>query len=174
MAAQIVVDRRAVEGPDALARAENRPADRLVRPGGRGEEIEHEIVGRVLDRADLLQDDVLLALELVGVERALGENVGDDVERQVDVLAQHAGEIGGLLDAGLGVEVAADVLDRLGDFARAATARALERHVFEQMRQPVLARALVARSGGDEHAERRGLQMRHRVGDDAQGRREGW
>ena len=60
-------------------------------------------------------NDVLLAREFVRVEPAVGEDVGEDVERKVDVLAEDAGEIGGLLDAGLGVEVAADVLDRLGD-----------------------------------------------------------
>ena len=85
MPAEIVVDRVAVEGADALAGAEDRAADRLVRPGGGGEKIEHEIVGRVLDRADLLQDDVLLALEFVRVELAVGEDVADDVERKVDV-----------------------------------------------------------------------------------------
>ena len=51
--------------PTVSRRAEDRPADRLVRKGGGVEEVEHEIVGRVLDRADLLQDDVLLALQFV-------------------------------------------------------------------------------------------------------------
>ena len=173
VAAQIGGDRRAVEAADAFAGAEDRPADRLARPGGGGEEIEDEIVGRVLDRADLLQNDVLLAREFFRIEPAVGEDVGDDVERKVDVLAEHAGEIGGLLDAGLGVEIAADVLDRLGDRPRVALGRALERHVLEQMRQPVFAFAFVARAGGDEHAERGGAQIAARVGDDAQARRQG-
>ena len=147
VAAQIGVDRRAIEAADALAGAEDRPADRLIGPGAGGEEIEHEIVGRVLDRADLLHDDVLLALEFVGIELAVGENVGEHVEREVDVLAQHTGEIAGLLDAGLRVEVAADVLDRLGDLARVAPARALERHVLEQDATGRARRALVARAG---------------------------
>ena len=84
--------------------------------------IEHEIVGRVLDRADLLHDDVLLALQLLGIEPAVAEDVGEQVEREAGVLPQHMREIAGLLDAGLGVEVAADVLDRLGDLARVARA----------------------------------------------------
>ena len=67
--AEIAIDRVPVEGADALARAEDRAPDRLVRPGGRGEEIEHPVVGRILDRADLLDDDILLPLELGGVER---------------------------------------------------------------------------------------------------------
>ena len=170
-AAQIAVDRRPVEGLDALARAENRPADRLVRPSGRGEEIEHQVVRRVFDRADLLEDDVLLPFEFIRVERAVGEKVAHDVEREIGVAPQNAGEIARSLDSGLCIEVAADVLDRLGDFAGASTARALERHVFDEMREPVLARALVARSRGDEDADRRRLHMGRRLGDDGEPRR---
>ena len=85
-------------------------------------------------------------------------------------LAQNAGEIAGPLDAGLCVEVAADVLDRLGDLAGASAARALERHVLDEMREPVLACALVARSRADEHADRRRLHMGRRLGDDGEPR----
>ena len=87
---------------------------------------------------------------------------------------QHAGVIGGGLDAGGGVEVAADRLDLLGDLARGAPRGALERHVLEQMRDAVLVRLLVAAAGADPDAERGGLQMRHAVGDDRQaGRKAG-
>ena len=104
---------------------------------------------------------------------AVGENVADYVERQADVAAHDAGEIAGPLDAGLGVEVAADVLDRLGDVARASLARALERHVLQEMRQPVLARALVTRADRHEDADRRGLHMRRPVSDDGEARGQG-
>ncbi len=100
-----------------------------------------------------------------GSKLALGQNVADDVERQSDVGAHDAGKIACPLDAGFGVEVAADVLDRLRDVARASFAGALERHVLQEVRQPVLAHAFVARAGGDEDADRRGLHMRRRVGD---------
>src|SRR5205823_11075058 len=45
---------------------------------------------------------------------------------------------------------------------------ALERHVFEEMRNAVLVRPLVAAARADPHPERSALQMRHRVGDDGQ------
>ena len=44
--------------------------------------LEHQIVGRVGDGADLLNDDVLLAQQLLAVEGRLGQNVGEHVERQ--------------------------------------------------------------------------------------------
>ena len=169
-AAEIAVDRRPVEGLDALPRAQDRPAERMVRPGGRGEEIEHQVVRRVFDRPDFLDDDVLLSFELFRVERAVGEKVANDVEREPCVASQNAGEIAGALDSGLCVKVAANVLDRLGDLARASTASALERHMLDEMRQPVLARALVARSRSDEHADRRRLHMGRRLGYDGEPR----
>ena len=168
--AEIAVDRVPVEGTDALPRAEDRPADRLVRPGGSGEEIEHPVVRRILDGPDFLDDDVLFSFELIGVKRALGENVADHVQRQTGVDPENAGEIAGPLNPGLRVEVAAHVLDRLGDVAGASAPRALERHVLDEMRQPVLAGALEPCAGGDEYADRRRLQMAGRLGDDGESR----
>src|ERR1700733_5174466 len=169
-AAEIPVDRRPVESLAALPCAQDRSADRLVRPRGRGEEIEHQVVRRVFDRSDFLDDNVLLPFELLRVERAVGEKVADDVARELCFVSQNGGEIAGALDSGLCVKVAANVLNRLGDLARASTASALERHMLDEMRQPVLARALVARSRSDEHADRRRLHVGGRLGYDGEPR----
>ena len=68
------------------------------------------------------------------------------------VLLQHLGVIGGALARGIGVEVAADRLDLLGDGEGAAALGALERHVLEEMRDAVdLRRA----RGGCRHRPRR-------------------
>ena len=128
--------------------------------------LENQIVRRVGDGADFLHDDVLLANELLAVEGRLGQNVGEHVERQRHVGLEHARIIGGALGAGRRVEIAADRLDFLGDLPRAAPPRALERHVFEQMRNAVLVAAFVAAAGIDPDAERGGLEMRHRIGHD--------
>src|SRR6185437_8217179 len=169
-AVEIAVDRRPVEGPDAFPRAEDRPADRLIRPSGRGEEIEHQVVGRVVDRPDLLDDDILFPFELVGIERAVGEEVADHVERESGVAPQNPSEVARPLDPGLRVEVAPDILDRLRDLAGASPAGALERHVLDEMREPVLARALVAGSCCDEDSDRRRLHMGAGLDDDREPR----
>jgi hypothetical protein len=74
------------------------------------------------------------------------------------------------LDAGRGIEVAANRLHLLGDLPGGAPLRALERHVFEQMRDAMLVRPLVAAAGADPDAERGGFQVRHLVGHDGQTR----
>src|SRR6202000_1224664 len=45
---------------------------------------------------------------------------------------------------------------------------ALECHMFQKMRDAVLVRLLVAAADAGPHPERRGLQMRHGVGDDSE------
>ena len=156
----------AVERAHGLARAEDRTADRLAGIRRLLQPVEHEVVGRVLGGADLLHDHVLLALQFLRIERRLGQDVGQHVERERHVGLEHARVIGGGLVTGRGVEIAADRLDLLGDLARGAPRRALERHVLEQMRDAVLVGALVAAAGADPDAERGALEMRHRVGDD--------
>ena len=127
---------------------------------------EHDVVGRILRGADLLHDDVLFALELVRHEGRIGENVGQHVERQRHIGLHHPRIIGGGFGRGAGVEIAADRLDFLDDFARRAPRGALERHMFQQMRDAVLVGLFVAAADAGPDAERRGFQMRHGVGDD--------
>ena len=62
---------------------------------------------------------------------------------------------------GRGVEVAADILDRLADLARRAAAGALEHHMLEQMGDSVEPRRLVPRPGLGIEADRGGLERRH-------------
>ncbi len=107
-----------------------------------------------------------------GIEARMRQDVGEHVEPERDVGLEHAGVIGGHLDAGAGIEVAADRLDLLGDLARGAARRALERHVLEEMRDAVLVRRFVAAAAPDPDAERSGLQMRHRIGDHDQSGRD--
>ena len=91
--------------------------------GGLGEAVEDDVVGRVVRGADLLQDDVLLALEFVGIEGRVLQDVGQEVDGQRHVVRQHAGIEGRRLDAGRGIDLAADILDFRGDLEGAAARR---------------------------------------------------
>ena len=173
MVGEIPADRGAVEAGDALRRPEDRPTDRLVGIGGGVEHVEDEVVRRVLDGTDLLQDDALLALELDLVEGRLGQDVGENVEREIGVLGEEVRVVGRLLGARRRVEVAACGFDFFRNGARRAAPRPLEGHVLEQVREPMLGRRLVPRPGADPDAERGGLEVAHAVGDDAQARGQG-
>ena len=93
--------------------------------GGFLEAIEDDVVRRVVRLADLLQDDAPLPLQLLGQEGAVRQDVADDVGAQGQVFLQQLDVIGRLLPRGIGVDVAADVLDFLGDLRGAAPGRAL-------------------------------------------------
>ena len=101
-------------------------------------------------------------------KRRMLQDVGDDVDGQRHVLLQHLGVVGGVFARGVGVEVAADRLDLLGDGARVAPPGPLERHVLEQVRDAGRSRRLVAGAGLDPDADRGGLDPIHRVGRDPQ------
>ena len=64
--------------------AERRAAHRLVREGGFLEMVEDDVVRRVVGLADLLQDDAALALQLLRLEAAMGQDVADDVGAERD------------------------------------------------------------------------------------------
>ena len=166
MARQIALEPLAVERAHGRPRAQDRAADRLVRIGDRLQIFENQIVGRILNRADLLDDDVLLARDLVGIEGGSGQDVRQHVEGERHVGLQGARIIGRHLDAGRRIEVAADRLDLLGDLTGRAALGALEGHVLEKMRHAMLVRLFVATAATDPDPERSGLEMRHGVGHD--------
>ena len=172
VARQIGADPIAVEGRNAFRRSENGPAERLLGKGSGVEQIEDEIVRRVLDGADLLQDDALFAFKLVAIEGAVGQNVGQNIEREPRVGCQNMGVVGGLLDTRRGIEIAPCGLDLFRDRTGGAAARALERHVFEQVRQALLVMGFVAGARRDPDPERGRLDVGHPVGDDAQAGRQ--
>ena len=85
--------------------------------------IEDDVVGRVARLADLLQHDLAFALEFALLEGRMGEDVGENIDAERHIGFQHARVERGLLAAGIGVEIAADRFDLLGDGARASGAR---------------------------------------------------
>ena len=119
-------------------------AKRMQAESGALRQVEDQIVGRVASGSDLLKDDMTFALELVGVEHGLGQDVGQDVERLRPVILEDAGVIGGGLHAGRGIDLAAGGFDLLGDGLGGAPFGALEGHVLEEMRDAVLLRQFVA------------------------------
>ena len=144
---EIVAQFAVVERAHRFRRAQDRAAERLVGKGDDLQVLENEIVRRVGDGADFLNDDILLANKLFTVEGRFGENVGEHIERERHVGLEHARVISGAFGAGRRIEIAAHRLDFLGDLARGAPPRALERHVFEQMRNAVFVAAFVAAAG---------------------------
>jgi hypothetical protein len=162
---EIGVEHRRSGGPHRLRRAENGASDRLARIGGLGEEIVDAVLGRIERGADLLHDHVLLAGELGGIEDRVAQDVAEDVDGERDVVLEDAGIVGGRLDRGCGVDLAADRLDLLGDVDGRPPLGALEGHVFEKMRKPVLVLALRARAGPHPDSESGTLEMVHGMGD---------
>jgi hypothetical protein len=107
---------------------------------------------------------VLLPPQLILVEQRLRQDVGQQVYGQWHMVLEHACIVGGRFGGGGSVQLAADILDLLGDVAGASPGRALERHVLEKMGDPVLVFRLVAGTRLDPDAEGDALQMGHGLG----------
>ena len=153
-------------------RAQGRAPHRLARERGLLEVVEDDVVRGVVGLPDLLQDHAALALDLLRRERAVGQDVADDVGAERQVLLEQLDVVGGLLAGGVGVDVAADVLDLLGDPRRRAALGALEGHVLEEVRHAVLAGPLVPGAAGDIGAEGDGLDPVHALGHDGKAARQ--
>jgi hypothetical protein len=65
----------AAHAVDAGDGPEDRPAERVPGPQRLGEQVVHEVVGRVLVHVDLLEDHLPLALEVLPVEDRALEHV---------------------------------------------------------------------------------------------------
>ena len=168
MAAHISRDRIARHRADDIALAQHGPSHRLIRVGDGLELVKDDIIGRVQRLTDLLQDHGALSFKLGRVEARMLQDIGQDIDAERDIFLKNLGVIGGILPRGIGVEMTADILDRLGNRAGVAALGTLEGHVFKQMGNAVQRLWLVAGADIDPNAKGDGIHRRHVVGNDLQ------
>ena len=133
----------------------------MVLPEILGEQLVDEVVRRVLDHLDLFEDDLLLALDVVGAERRVHHDVGEHVDGERQVLVEHLDVVARVFLGGERVHLAADGVDRLGDVLGAPGRRALEEHVLDEMGDAALLLRLVARAARQPDADADRAHVRH-------------
>ncbi len=135
---------------------------RLLQP------VKDDVVGRVQSLPDFLQDHMTFNLDLLLVEGRVQHDVADNIQRKFHVVLQHAGVIGRHLARGIGVDIAAHILDFLGNLQRRAAFRAFERHMLQKMRDAVLFGPLMPPARHDPDARAGRFQPGHMFGDNAE------
>ena len=110
----------------------------MAGPEAQVEQVVNKIVRGIFGLRDLLEHDLTLAVDLFGVKARFEEQVGEQVNRHHQVLAQNLGVIAGILLAGEGVEHTSDRVHLLGDLRGGALLGALEEQMFDEMRDAVL------------------------------------
>ncbi len=139
---------------DRLLGSEDRPAERVILPELADEDLVDQVVRRVLHHADLFEDDAPLHLD-VGLREARAEDdVGQQIERDVDLLVEHVRVEGGVLLPREGVHVPAENVDDAGDVGRRTALGPLEDQVLEEMRRPGVLGSLDGRTAAEVIPER--------------------
>ena len=113
-----------------------------------------------------MQNHAALDFDLALIKDRVQNDIPNHVEREVHIVLQHARIIGRDLATGIGVDIAAHVLNGLGNLQCGAPLRALERHVFKEMGHPILFEPLVAAPCRNPDTKGCGLQPRHILSDD--------
>ena len=151
------------EGPDLghrdpldhLGVAEDFAAERVAREHRLAEQLLHH-VGRLVEvHQHLLEDDLALGIDVVRPQRRLAKDVAEDVEAEIEVLRQGAHVEGRVLLRRVGVHVAADGVDRLGDVPGGTGVGPLEEQVLEEVGDAELFAGLVTRARPHPHPDGR-------------------
>ncbi len=161
-------ERVAMEPANCFRCAENRPAERMLRPEATGENFVEEILGVVQVHLDLFEDHLALFPNVVGIEFRAKNEIGNDVEGDRQVLIEDLGIEADLLFGGEGIEHAPDGVHFTGNVFGRASLRALEDHVFHEVGKAVLFGDFAAGTVADPNAYGDGTDVRHQLGDDHQ------
>ena len=129
-------------GGNQLRRAKNGPAGSLRTKLRRREHVVHKILRGVLVHGDLLQDHAALLGQLLLVDGGAGDQVGQDIHRQGQILVDHLGVEAGAVAAGEGVELTAHGVHLFGNLPGSTLHGSLENHVLQEVAQAVLLRLL--------------------------------
>jgi hypothetical protein len=114
---------------------------------------------------DLVEDDQPLGVEVRGPQRRRPHDVGEDVQSQGEVLGQQPDVKGRVLLGGEGVEVAAHLVDRLGDGRRRPLRGPLEQEVLEEVGGAGVSESLVTRARAHPEADAHRPGVVHPFGD---------
>ena len=127
----------------------------------------HEIGGVVVDHRDLLEHHLALGLERLGREARARGHVAHDVERERQVLVEHAHVDDGRLARREGVQLGAEPIGDAGDLDLVEAPAALEEQMLDEMRHARLGGLLVTRADADEDADCDRAHAGDRLGDHA-------
>ena len=136
----------------------------MILPEPLREDFVDEVVGRVLDHFDLLDDHFLLALDVLGSERRISNDVGQDVDGERQMLVEHLDVVACVLLRRERVELASDRVDLLSDVLGRSRRRAFEEHVLNEVRDPAAVSRLVPRSPRQPDANADRTDLRHPLG----------
>ena len=157
----------AAEIADPLGGAKDRAAQRLIGIGHLLQPVKDDIVRGVERLPDFLQNHAAFDFDFGGVKDRVQQDVRDHIKPQRHVIFQHTRVKCCHLAAGIGVDIAAHVLDAFGDLQRTACLGSLECHMLKEMRDPVLFDPFVPATGLHPDADRGRFQPRHILCDDA-------
>ena len=128
-----VLERAHSKMPNGLSRAEDRVAIGMRAPQDLVVQLEDEVVRRILDHRDLLEDDLALECQVARTQHGSKKNVGDDVRRLWQVLVEYACLKYGMFARGIRIKGAAECLELERNLFGASAFGTLEHHVLEQM-----------------------------------------
>ena len=162
-----VAYRRGGEFPDPGLVAADLSAERPV-PEHRALEQHLAVLGGIVEvRADLLDDDRPLVVDVLVGQHGPDDQLPDDVHGPDRLTLRDADPVDGRFAIGGGVERAADALDRLADGARRGVGGcALEGDVLHEVGHARLGVRFQARTGQDVGGDGHGACAGHPGGDD--------
>ena len=158
--------RFAVEIADGFRSAEDRAAEGMLGPETAGENVVEKIFGIVQVHLDFFEDNLALFIDVVGIELGTKDEIGDDVERDREMLVENFGVEADLFLGGEGVEHAANGIHFAGDGFGGTALSAFENHVLEEMSEAVFGGGFAAGTIANPDADGDGADVLHRLGDD--------
>ena len=108
---------------------------------GRGQLLIEQLVGIVLAALQLRDDHRALGLAVRGIVQAARHPLGLDEQHAIERVARRRLDVRGLVDPGVAVPVAAELLDDALDLVARDVGRALEVHVLDPVRDAGQSRA---------------------------------
>lgn len=156
------------DGLDVLSGAQDGSAQGLVHEGGGVQVVEDNLLVLLVDLLELPGDDLSFSVNSRLGQLGVLQNVGEDLHRLGHVVLERLGVVDGGLSRGVGVEVAAHVLNVELELVLGSLVGALEGQMLEEMGGSVVVGVLVSRAGVDPHAHGGGLHQRVGLGGNGQ------